>query len=608
MEVWKMSLIPDVSLSRNVQNLSTSDTDGSSKNPTIESSHEFEDLSPDFDRSLRLWALMFLKNSIGWIDSSGNLIEGEHPKLGSLTDNVKGKKPPSVDSQPFISRKTSSAPGPQAVLEDGDTKLVENFGGKAVAVPSPDGTDKAERATPRGTQEGSDENPVREKARELYMSATLHDGTLVIPSFAVCCNMKNGNGKGFSDILRIISQWRMQACGDLDHENRRKPLLVYVFSETYESSISIEFFRKGPDWFEQPMTLYKLHHTLPTSGCSYVNFEPLPQTVLKPHQLRQRKKTLRTVLKYGLKRHWGFVDKAGVLRKSKQPSINQFLYDLKVPINLYSSAGTEVMESPKARYVQPDPMNIRQAEETHEKAQKISISDQIENVMRLAGDLYDVSTMLNGEISIALSQTDGYPACDQVNPNWRNESNPVLETRKNGQINIDAAKRAISQVKVRLRNQWDKAHILAHLCERWKGELEIEYPLMNREPVSRSGIHNLAIPPSRPSRAKSPATGNQTLATLQQPVSSPKIRYLFGGADSSEPQPAVKPWSPSKLRYKDQLGLHSTTPHSMKHDERLDAQQDRSSNKDDSSGSREQTFSRHKKRDDEDDEFSIFPF
>ncbi|KAG9598681.1 hypothetical protein KCU97_g3822, partial [Aureobasidium melanogenum] len=159
MEVWKMSLIPDVSLSRNVQNLSTSDTDGSSKNPTIESSHEFEDLSPDFDRSLRLWALMFLKNSIGWIDSSGNLIEGEHPKLGSLTDNVKGKKPPSVDSQPFISRKTSSAPGPQAVLEDGDTKLVENFGGKAVAVPSPDGTDKAERATPRGTQEGSDENP-----------------------------------------------------------------------------------------------------------------------------------------------------------------------------------------------------------------------------------------------------------------------------------------------------------------------------------------------------------------------------------------------------------------------------------------------------------------
>ncbi|KAH0429378.1 hypothetical protein KCU90_g6482, partial [Aureobasidium melanogenum] len=417
MEVWKMSLIPDVSLSRNVQNLSTSDTDGSSKNPTIESSHEFEDLSPDFDRSLRLWALMFLKNSIGWIDSSGNLIEGEHPKLGSLTDNVKGKKPPSVDSQPFISRKTSSAPGPQAVLEDGDTKLVENFGGKAVAVPSPDGTDKAERATPRGTQEGSDENPVREKARELYMSATLHDGTLVIPSFAVCCNMKNGNDKGFSDILRIISQWQVQACGDLDHENRRKPLLVYVFSETSESSISIEVFRKEPDWFEQPMTLYKLHHTLPTSGCSYVNFEPLPQTVLKPHKLRQRKKTLLTVFSCGLKKHIGFVNKAGVLRKRKQPSINQFLYVLKTPINLYSSAGTEAMESSKERYVPPTPMDTRQVKGTQEKAQKISMSDQIENVMRLAGDLYDVSIMLNEEILTALSQTDGYPACDQVNPN-----------------------------------------------------------------------------------------------------------------------------------------------------------------------------------------------
>lgn len=504
MEVWKMSMISDVSLFRSVHKIFISNIDGSFKSSVVEATDEFENLRPGTDKSLRSSAVLFLKNNIGWIDRAGNLIEGKHPKLGSLIDNVKGKKPPSVDSQPFISRKTSSAPRPQAVPKDGDTELVENSGGKAVAVSSPDDTDKAERATTRGTQASSNENSVREKARELYISATLHDGTLVIPSFAVCCNMKNGNGKGFSDILQILSQWRVQACGDFDHENRRKPLLVYVFSEIFDSSISIEVFRKEPDWFEQPMTLYKLHHTLPTSGCSYINYQPLPQTVLKPHQSRQRKKTLLAVFSCGLKKHIGFVDKAGVLRKSKRPSINQFLYDLKVPINLYFSAGTEVMESPKERYVPPDPMDTRQAEETHEGAQKMSMSDQIENVMRLAGDLYDVSTMLNEEISIALSQMDGNPACDQVNPNWRNEPNPVLETRKNGQINIDAANRAISQLKVRLRNQRDKAHTLAHLCQRWKGELEIEYPLMNRESVLRGGIHDLAIPPSGSSRTKSP--------------------------------------------------------------------------------------------------------
>ncbi|KAH0275508.1 hypothetical protein KCU91_g4506, partial [Aureobasidium melanogenum] len=318
----------------------------------------------------------------------------------------------------------------------------------------------------------------------------------------------------------------MQACGDLDHENRRKPLLVYVFSETSESSISIEVFRKEPDWFEQPMTLYKLHHTLPTSGCSYVNFEPLPQTVLKPHKLRQRKKTLLTVFSCGLKKHIGFVNKAGVLRKSKQPSINQFLYDLKTSINLYSSAGIQAMESLKERYVPPDPMDTRQAEETQEKAQKISMSDQIENVMRLAGDLYDVSIMLDEEISTALSQTDGYPACDRINSNWRNEPNPVLESRKNGQINIDAAKRAISQLKVRLRNQKGKAHILAHLCKTWKGELEMEYSLMKRDSVSRGGIHNLAIQSLASSRAKSPVTKEKTPTEPQGTVKSSKIRYI----------------------------------------------------------------------------------
>ncbi|KEQ61925.1 uncharacterized protein M437DRAFT_50627 [Aureobasidium melanogenum CBS 110374] len=145
--------------------------------------------------------------------------------------------------------------------------------------------------------------------------------------------------------------------------------------------------------------------------------------------------------------------------------------------------------------------------------------------MKLAGDLYEVSTMLNEEISNAPSQPNGSLAVDAVNASWINEPNPVLRTRKHGKINVDAVDRAILQLKAQLRDHRDKFQILAHVCQRWKAELEVEYPLMKRESVSRSGLHNLAIPSYESSSTKSPVTKEKTPAAPQSPAITPRIRF-----------------------------------------------------------------------------------
>ncbi|KAG9525989.1 hypothetical protein KCU93_g5656, partial [Aureobasidium melanogenum] len=336
--------------------------------------------------------------------------------------------------------------------------------------------------------------------------------------------MEKGVGKSFSSILQIISQWRAESREDLKHEYHRKASLVYVLPEASESSFDIEIFRKEPDWFEQPMTRFKLYHTIPAVGSLYVKFRTLPETVLNRRKLDLWKNTLLDTFRSSLKNHIGPVDQAGILRKSKQPTINQFLYELKTPTNLYLSAGTEVMESPKERYVPQSSIDTRQVEKGLE-APKLSMYNQIENVMKLAGDLYEVSTMLNEEISNDPSHPNENPVLDAVDANWMNEPNPVLRTRKHGKINVDAVKRAILKLKAQLRDHEGKARILAHICQRWKGELEVEYPLMKRESASQSGMHNLAIPSSESSRTKSSVTKEKTPTGHQGPAKYPKIRH-----------------------------------------------------------------------------------
>lgn len=242
-----MSLVPDASLCRSVHKVFTSEVDGSFSNSIVESSVEPESLRPGNDNRLRKNALFSLKITIGWIDIAGNMIKRDYPEIESLVHNVKGYRPSSVDSQAFLSLKTSLSSGPRAISDGEESKLGKDNGEKAVAVSSPDNTDEAKHATARGTLERIDENFEREEARDLFMSATLYDGTLVIPSLGVCRNLKIGTGKNFSAILQIISQWRKQARDELKQGQHEMAPVIYVFPERDSTSIEIEVFRNGHD-------------------------------------------------------------------------------------------------------------------------------------------------------------------------------------------------------------------------------------------------------------------------------------------------------------------------------------------------------------------------
>ncbi|KEQ61926.1 uncharacterized protein M437DRAFT_25949, partial [Aureobasidium melanogenum CBS 110374] len=310
--IWKMSLISDVSLSRSVHQIFVSNIDGSFKSSVIESTDELEILRPGTDKLLRDIALVFLKNNIGWIDSAGSLKVERYPKYKSLVDNIKGRKPTSAHPQASLSLGNSTAPEPEASSEGKGTGLDDISGGGAVAESKSDKREQAQHATSEGNQRSRDENATRVKKRNLLVSATLPDGTLVIPSFKLCQEMDKGVGKSFSFILQIISQWRAQSRNDLKHEYHRKASLVYVFPKASESSFNVEIFRKESNWFDQPMTRYKLYHAPSAEGCLYVDFKPLSGTVLDRRKLGAWKNVLLDNFRFSLRNHVGVVDQAGV--------------------------------------------------------------------------------------------------------------------------------------------------------------------------------------------------------------------------------------------------------------------------------------------------------
>lgn len=221
------------------------------------------------------------------------------------------------------------------------------------------------------------------------------------------------------------------------------------------------------------------------------------------------------------------MNEKGALELSREPSIHQAFYDIREPrkISLDPRAGARDTDHLDKRHTTTSSAKNKQMTEGSVVAQKGSMHDQIETVMKLAGDLYDVNTMLNEEISNAPSLPNESPAISHADASWLNEPNPVLETREHDKINVDAVKRAISTLKARIRDHKDKAHILARLCKRWIGELEVEYPLMKRDSVSRSGIHSPAKSPSKSSKTKSPMPKKKTPTDPQGPAKSSKIRY-----------------------------------------------------------------------------------
>ncbi|KAK6000139.1 hypothetical protein QM012_004127 [Aureobasidium pullulans] len=347
-EVWRISRVRDAKLIKSIHNISFSDAKNSIASSVTEFKHEMERLRPGSDFETRYHARASLNRNVGWINSEGHLTEGEYPKLESMIDNLGKIELSSIHPRPFLSPKTSTSPKPQTISRDKDSKLNEIPG---------------QEATTKELRRSRDDDSICKEVRYRNVSATLHDGSLVIINFKVGHSTENKRGKSFSSILRVISQWRMQARDDFDHQFLRKPLLVYVTLEASESSVDVQVLRKEPDWFEKPIIHYRLHHTLQESGCSYVNFEPLPQTVLDHHQWMSRNKKLLNIFRSGLKRYIGSVDKAGVLCRSAQPPIDQFLSDLRKPTTRDLGAGTEATESPMA---------VGQAKNSHKKAQGAS--------------------------------------------------------------------------------------------------------------------------------------------------------------------------------------------------------------------------------------------
>ncbi|CAD0089824.1 unnamed protein product [Aureobasidium vineae] len=211
--------------------------------------------------------------------------------------------------------------------------------------------------------------------------------------------------------------------------------------------------------------------------------------------------------------------------------------------------------------------------------------------------------MLNEEISNATPRTNGSFALDHIDQSLLNEPNPVFGTIQNGETDMDAIQKAMSDLKTRLHNHEDKVNVLAHLCEGWKGELERYYPLMKGKPQPRNGLDSLTPPRPGTSTTKRPAAKEKIPSKSQKQLSTPKIRYTHGRTDFVEPGLATSPWSPSKLRYTEG---NFTFSRDSKQDEPPSTQQDKPTDKEDSKRPHDHPSKFGERGDDKDDGFSIF--
>ena len=162
--------------------------------------------------------------------------------------------------------------------------------------------------------------------------------------------------------------------------------------------------------------------------------------------------------------------------------------------------------------------------------------------MKLAGALYDVSTMLNHEISNGSSQTDDDVSFVHAGLNMINEPNPVFKTMKNGEIDVDAVQGAMAELNSQLQDHKDKPHILAALCRRWKEELETRYPLMKRKSRENNDVNNLVSPRSELSAAERRAVKDRTSSEPDKMRSPVKTRDF----DERSEFISTKPTSTSK--------------------------------------------------------------
>jgi hypothetical protein len=170
-------------------------------------------------------------------------------------------------------------------------------------------------------------------------------------------------------------------------------------------------------------------------------------------------------------------------------------------------------------------MDDRQVTKIPEETPKTSMHEQIASTMRLAGALYEVSTILNEEITNASTEKDDDICLDQNNSDSMKEENPVLETMKNGEIDIDAVQRVIAEFKTRLQDHKDKTQILARVCRRWREELETRYHLMKRKSAPHNDVGNTVSKRSESPRTMDFTTKTHALSKSDKRESPGRARY-----------------------------------------------------------------------------------
>ncbi|KAI5276168.1 hypothetical protein E4T47_00924 [Aureobasidium subglaciale] len=187
------------------------------------------------------------------------------------------------------------------------------------------------------------------------------------------------------------------------------------------------------------------------------------------------------------------MDRAGVLQKSEHPTVHPPLSERAAAGSFTNSVRNYgLIRQPKVGPTPTEPSSKRdneRAEVQPRQNRALSRYEQIATTMRLAGAVYEVNKMFDDEIQKGPPQLDdNFTPSDAVGASITSMSNPVFETLKAGEIDIEAVHEAMIRLKARLDGSEEKAGILSSVCKRWKAEVQKRYPPPTRKVLPPSDI------------------------------------------------------------------------------------------------------------------------
>ncbi|THX53381.1 hypothetical protein D6D06_06136 [Aureobasidium pullulans] len=317
-DVWRMSFAPDTSLTKSVHKILVSN-DGSFGKSQVEMSEVMFNARSKHDQPLRDYLKLCLKNHVGFMDGAGNVVQQSqsktHPLLLKLNPHkdLSSRMLPPEEARHTKPRAKSESDNSQLVT---DTTKSKNYA-DIVSV-------NEEQIHPPISKRGpevADTSATLEEDPSTYVSATLYDGTLVVPSIALCFGMSQGETLSFNNFLRIISQWWPRARNNMVPELRSKPYLVYIRGRPAVSSFQIKLFSRDDQWCDQTIISYELHHSQHTSDYSFISHETLDIQIMGTKKFSREWKPIRRPLSYFLEMDIGTVDETGILRKDDKPKV-----------------------------------------------------------------------------------------------------------------------------------------------------------------------------------------------------------------------------------------------------------------------------------------------